>query len=92
MNIPNFKPFPSCETKIETKKEKKIEIQCDEERLVEKEVPWSPVEAAAAFAVLLAKILLKLRRPGESLEEIAERAKVCLLNTMRAMQDREVMQ
>lgn len=87
MNIPSFKPFPSCETKIEKKIEKKIEIQCDEERLVEKEVPWLPVEVAAASAVVLAKNLLKLRRPGESLEEIAERAKVCLLNTMRSMQD-----
>jgi hypothetical protein len=84
MNIPNFKPFPSCETKVE----KKMEIQCDEERLAEKWLPWLPVEMAAVSAVVLAKNLLRLRRPGESLEEIAERAKVCLLNTMRAMRDR----
>lgn len=84
MNIPNFKPSPVGEAKIEPK----IEIQCDEERLAETAVPWMPAEIAAASAVILAKNMLKLKRPGESLEEMAERMKCCVLNMMREMQDR----
>lgn len=82
MNIPNFKPSPVGETKIEPM----IEAKCGGERLAETAVPWMPAEIAAASAVVLAKNMLKLRRPGESLEEMAERMKCCVLNRMREMQ------
>jgi hypothetical protein len=85
MNIPNFKPFPVGEAKIEPK----IEDQCGGERLAETAVPWMPAEIAAASAVILAKNMLKLKRPGESLEEMADRIKSCLLTMMREMQERE---
>jgi hypothetical protein len=86
MNIPNFKPSPVGETKIELKIEPKIENQCGGERLAETAVPWMPAEIAAASAIILAKNMLELRRPGESLEEMAERMKCCVLNMMREMQ------